>query len=119
MKINSVNSNLTFKNNLLDVYSESKDVQLKERWSRKKCNTGVIMLSSALVSSFASESLTDLYIKKVPNTKLHPLSINARIGIGILALGAVSAFIFNKIDEVKNTKFGDVAYKMFNGPHAK
>ena len=119
MKVNFSNSECSFRENVLNSYSAPKTVENSSNWSRKKCNYGLVMLSTALIEGFASKPLTDLYIKRIPTTKCHPLTIHARIGMGILAAGVAAAYMLNKVDEIRHIRLGDLAYKLFNGPNAK
>ena len=85
----------------------------KER-PRKQCIMGGFGLASAIASSVASPIITKQIIRK-GKINIHPLSLNARIGFGILGAGLLAGFIFSKIDEKKNTKLGDFLYKLDNG----
>ena len=81
-------------------------------------NTGFALFSAALVSTLAESPITALILTKT-NTQAHPLSISARICMGIMALRGVGAIVLNKLDAKSHTKLGNFAYKLFNEPNAK
>ena len=91
-------------------------------WSREKCNVLGFGGAACLVDMFVSPKLTAKIITSKNITKPYAnMSIGAFIGIGTMALGALSGYLLNK-HEVKtsnNTKIGNFFYKLFNGPIVK
>ena len=112
----------------IDLNSKIKEIKQKQdkkiienihtKWDRKKCNAALFGIGSVAASSLCTPIITKQLLSKT-NIKTQPISLDARIGIGILALGVLTGHLFNKIDEKKNTKLGDFAYMLFNGPKAK
>lgn len=90
---------------------------LQAKWSRKECNIGLFGISSALVDWAVAPLISKQIINKT-NIKSNYLSVVSVVGFGIFALGSLSGYIFNKIDEKKNTKLGNFAYMLFNGPNS-
>ena len=98
-------------------YKQKQDAKIIENLqaerSRKSCNIGFFGFTSALVGSFVAPSITKQLLTKT-NLNIHPLSLDARVGMGIIAIGLLSGTVFNKIDEKKPTKLGDFLYKLNN-----
>lgn len=90
---------------------------LQTEYDRKKCIGSFFGLGSALASTVLSPLISKQIYNKT-NINIHPLSMNARVGAAILGAGILGGCIFNKIDEKKNTKFGDFLYNFYNNPRA-
>ena len=111
----------------LDLKSKIKEYKPKQdkevvknsqtEYNRKKCITGFFGLGSAIASSALSPLISKQIYNKT-NINIHPLSMNARVGLAILGVGILGGYIFSKIDEKKNTKFGDFLYNFYNNPRA-
>ena len=102
-------------NNFKQKRDEKIIKNLQTEYDRKKCIAGFFGLSSAIASYALSPSISKQIYNKT-NINIHPLSMNARVGIAIIGAGLLSGYIFNKIDEKKNTKFGDFLYNFYNNP---
>ncbi len=111
----------------LDLKSKIKEYKPKQdkevaknsqtEYNRKKCITGFFGLGSAIASSALSPLISKQIYNKT-NINIHPLSMNARVGLAVLGVGILGGYIFSKIDEKKNTKFGDFLYNFYNNPRA-
>ena len=104
----------------IENYKQKRDEKimknLQTNWDRKKCNVGLFGLSAALIDFIATPLITKQIVSK--NIKANSFSTSASLGFGILGFGLLIGYIFNKIDEKKNTKLGNFAYIFFNGPNS-
>ena len=118
MKVSFTNSNLVTK---IKEYKKEQDKRIiqhtQEKWDRKKCNTGLFGLGAVLTSYAVSPALTKHILQKT-KANIIPISLEAGISLGIMATGIIAGHLFNKIDEKKNTKLGDFASLLFNGPRS-
>ena len=89
---------------------------LQTKWSRRECNIALFGISSVLADCAIMPLISKQITKR--NIKTDALEAAAAVGFVIFALGSLGGYIFNKIDEKKNTKLGDFAYILFNGPNS-
>jgi len=116
MKVSFVGIDLKTKvNNFKQKRDEKIIKNLQTEYDRKKCIMGFFGLTSAVASSALSPLISKQIYNKT-NINIHPLSMNARVGIAIIGVGVLGGYIFNKIDKKKNTKFGDFLYNLYNNP---
>ena len=119
MKVSFTSLNLKTKAQEHKQKQDKRIIQnLQTQKSRKYCIVSLFELTGALACFFCPPAVTDKILSKT-NMKINYFTMDALLGFGILGAGAIGGRIFSKIDEKKNTKFGDFAYRLFNGKNSK
>ena len=87
---------------------------LNEPWSRKKSTLMTFGSVGAIADMFVANKIANKIIDKT-NTKMHYMTVNGLVGIGILGISLFAGYLFHLYDKKHPTKFVDMLQKLENG----